>query len=95
MPDKQNKLSASLKKTAPFVIGLILAFVIGLVARDLIRSAGFGKDTSDAHAHEQAEEAKDTIWTCSMHPQIRMEEKGLCPICNMDLIPLDTGDGAG
>ena len=95
MPDKQNKLSVPLKKTAPIVIGLILAFALGMVVSDAIRNAGFGKDTSDAHAHEQAEEAKDIIWTCSMHPQIRMEEKGLCPICNMDLIPLDTGDGAG
>jgi Cu(I)/Ag(I) efflux system membrane fusion protein len=30
----------------------------------------------------------DTWWTCSMHPQIRLRKPGLCPICNMDLIPL-------
>ncbi|MDZ7634250.1 MAG: heavy metal-binding domain-containing protein [Bacteroidales bacterium] len=29
-----------------------------------------------------------TIWTCAMHPHIRMEETGDCPICGMDLIPL-------
>lgn len=29
-----------------------------------------------------------TIWTCSMHPQIRMHEPGKCPICGMDLIPV-------
>ena len=28
------------------------------------------------------------VWTCSMHPQIRQPNPGLCPICNMDLIPL-------
>ena len=32
--------------------------------------------------------SKATIWTCSMHPQIRMHESGKCPICAMDLIPL-------
>jgi len=32
--------------------------------------------------------AKHQIWTCSMHPQIRKEEPGQCPICGMDLIPL-------
>lgn len=37
--------------------------------------------------HEHASEEK-TIWTCSMHPQIRMDEPGQCPICGMDLIPL-------
>lgn len=31
---------------------------------------------------------KNTVWTCSMHPQIRMDKPGLCPICGMDLIPL-------
>ena len=35
-----------------------------------------------------AETSKGTIWTCSMHPQIRMNEPGKCPICGMDLIPL-------
>ncbi len=29
------------------------------------------------------------IWTCSMHPQIRQNEPGKCPICGMDLIPLE------
>lgn len=33
-------------------------------------------------------EKKSTIWTCSMHPQIRREAPGQCPICGMDLIPL-------
>jgi len=28
------------------------------------------------------------IWTCAMHPQIRMDRPGKCPICGMDLIPL-------
>ncbi|TSA31705.1 MAG: efflux RND transporter periplasmic adaptor subunit [Porphyromonadaceae bacterium] len=33
-------------------------------------------------------EKKSTIWTCSMHPQIRRDAPGQCPICGMDLIPL-------
>jgi membrane fusion protein, copper/silver efflux system len=31
---------------------------------------------------------KTTMWTCSMHPQIRMAEPGKCPLCGMELIPL-------
>jgi Cu(I)/Ag(I) efflux system membrane fusion protein len=27
-------------------------------------------------------------WTCSMHPQVRMEKPGQCPICGMNLIPV-------
>lgn len=26
-------------------------------------------------------------WTCSMHPQIRQDQPGQCPICGMDLVP--------
>ncbi len=36
-----------------------------------------------------------TIWTCSMHPQIRMLEPGNCPICGMELIPATTGEDTG
>ena len=39
--------------------------------------------------HDLATEVtQGTIWTCSMHPQIRMEQPGKCPICGMELIPL-------
>lgn len=34
------------------------------------------------------------IWTCSMHPAVQMPEPGSCPLCGMDLIPLDTGGGS-
>lgn len=35
-----------------------------------------------------------TIWTCAMHPQIRMDKPGKCPICGMDLIPLSQASSA-
>ena len=37
----------------------------------------------------------DETWTCSMHPQIRQPNPGLCPICEMDLIPLQDGGEGG
>ena len=30
------------------------------------------------------------LWTCSMHPQIKQDKPGQCPICAMDLIPVLT-----
>lgn len=36
---------------------------------------------------------KASLWTCSMHPQIKLPHPGQCPICGMDLIPLETGSG--
>jgi Cu(I)/Ag(I) efflux system membrane fusion protein len=43
---------------------------------------------SDDKHDNSSESVSSSIWTCSMHPQIRMEEAGKCPICGMDLIPL-------
>ncbi|MEM9389167.1 MAG: efflux RND transporter periplasmic adaptor subunit [Bacteroidota bacterium] len=72
--------------------------VIGLV----ILSAGlflgwffFGGNASvDEHSHTEVINA-ETVWTCSMHPQIRQGEPGQCPICGMDLIPLEEDNGDG
>jgi len=41
------------------------------------------------HAHEVATvQASATIWTCPMHPEIRRDAPGVCPICGMALEPL-------
>ncbi len=45
------------------------------------------ENKTDKHEHSK-EDKKGTIWTCSMHPQIRMDKPGKCPLCGMDLIPL-------
>lgn len=34
------------------------------------------------------EVTEGTIWTCSMHPEIRSDKPGSCPICGMALEPL-------
>lgn len=49
-----------------------------------------GNNTPKSDDEQSTSESKETIWTCSMHPQIRMNEPGLCPICGMDLIPLES-----
>ena len=42
---------------------------------------------STAHAGESAEK-KIRYWTCGMHPSVRMDKPGKCPICAMDLVPV-------
>jgi Cu(I)/Ag(I) efflux system membrane fusion protein len=44
-----------------------------------------------AKGEVKAEAPRATIWTCAMHPQIKMPQQGKCPICGMDLIPLKQG----
>ncbi|NCT16440.1 MAG: efflux RND transporter periplasmic adaptor subunit, partial [Flavobacteriales bacterium] len=64
---------------ATLVIGLLIGwFIFG----------GQKNAPKDEHKHT-TEIAGETIWTCSMHPQIRKNEPGDCPICGMDLIPLE------
>ena len=57
---------------------------------------GTGLEHDDAgHEHD----ASQTLYTCSMHPEVRSDKPGTCPICNMNLVPietdLDTGEGDG
>src|SRR5499427_2925363 len=41
-----------------------------------------------AHAPSARSHAPGTIWTCPMHPEIRRDAPGACPICGMALEPL-------
>lgn len=48
----------------------------------------------DPHAgHEMKVDETPAIWTCSMHPQIRRDGPGKCPICAMDLVPVKKSAG--
>lgn len=66
---------------------LSLTLITGIVLGWLF----FGHSHSDAHTEKseahQHEAADETTWTCSMHPQIKQEEPGQCPICAMNLVP--------
>ncbi len=73
------------KKNIGIYIGLIIAgFILGW----LIFGGTSENTNSDDHNHTESENETE-IWTCSMHPQIKLPEPGDCPICGMDLIPLD------
>ncbi len=79
-----NNIKENLKLIA---IVLVLGIVTGLI---IGKSGNKSENTSqtttvDNHNHES--EAK--TWTCSMHPQIKKDAPGKCPICGMELIPLE------
>ncbi len=75
--------------------GTVTTSVIALLAGLLLGYWWFGGSAPASegdHEHTQkAEEgaAEEKTWTCSMHPQVRQDEPGQCPICGMDLIPVD------
>ncbi len=70
------------------VIVIILAFSFGIMI-----SGGSDSSQTTTQEHTAEASAKPTVWTCSMHPQIKLPKPGKCPICFMDLIPLETGSG--
>ncbi|OHB96950.1 MAG: hypothetical protein A2W74_00970 [Planctomycetes bacterium RIFCSPLOWO2_12_38_17] len=48
-------------------------------------------DISDRVPSASAEETKEKkilYWTCGMHPSVKMDKPGKCPICAMDLVPV-------
>lgn len=34
------------------------------------------------------------VYTCPMHPEVRSEVQGVCPVCQMDLVPLQAKENA-
>ena len=69
------------------------ALLLGVVGFFVGKSMGGG--SGDASASQKTEVAEETVWTCSMHPQIKLKKPGKCPICAMDLIPLKPGEFLG
>ena len=65
----------------------LLILILGVVLGGLF----FNLRSDDAGEAEEIVEVVDKVWTCSMHPQIRQNEPGKCPICGMDLIPVSEG----
>ena len=63
-----------MNSNAKTIIRVIAAAVLVLL------SGCGGRDTGSQASNAQ-------VWTCSMHPQVRLPKPGKCPICEMPLIP--------
>lgn len=68
-------------------ITYIIILAIGLLLGWLIFKSTTSTET--VHNHDQVSDT-GSMWTCSMHPQILQSEPGDCPICGMDLIPIES-----
>jgi len=74
---------------------ILILFIIFTIISSTFASNGHSHlNTAAKVESENLEKITKTVWTCSMHPQIKSDKPGKCPICSMDLIPLvsDTGN---
>ncbi len=64
------------------ILGASLVFFLGACQ----------KNKEDHNGHEDAKSESKKEYTCAMHPQIRSDKEGSCPICGMDLVLIDSSD---
>lgn len=79
------------KNTGLYSMLLITGLLLGYLL-----FAGSSPQQEQAHDHGQQLETIDgdqeEVWTCPMHPQVRENEPGDCPICGMELVRADEVD---
>ena len=72
-----------MKKYKNYIV-LIIVFLLGV---------WIGNSLAEPKSEESSEVSQNTQWTCSMHPNVKLPDPGQCPICFMDLIPLEENMG--
>jgi len=71
---------------------VVLAFALGFVLQwGLAPATPEGAAKGGTGTPPAAAAAK--VWSCPMHPQVRQDEPGTCPICGMPLALLKSGAG--
>ena len=70
---------------------ILLAFVIAAAFALGMLIRGGGSSGSEHEGGTGEEVAQASVWTCSMHPQIRQPGPGDCPLCGIDAELFDPG----
>ncbi|MBP7088056.1 MAG: efflux RND transporter periplasmic adaptor subunit [Candidatus Omnitrophica bacterium] len=75
-----------MKNKKIIIVLLIIALLIG--AYNLLRPVFIKSKKEPSLKKTQDESPAIEYWTCSMHPQVKKDGPGKCPICAMELIPV-------
>ena len=66
-------------------------FALGLLFGWLLFGGSGGESaTTLPEGHTVEDHQNGSVWTCVMHPQIRADKPGKCPICGMTLVPIES-----
>lgn len=66
-----------------YIIILLITFISGLAILSGCTKSNTAKN-SEPHQHSEEE-----VYTCPMHPEIRQNKPGSCPICHMKLVKVE------
>ena len=69
-----------MNKIVTLLVILVLIVGIGILNYKNKKSSQI---VEESHSHQHT---NDEIYTCPMHPQIKQDQPGKCPICHMDLV---------
>jgi membrane fusion protein, copper/silver efflux system len=88
---KVKEIAKSISPTTNQIIVVAVVLVVAYFFYNLGAGTAQQAGPAEGEAVTTAASAREeTIWTCSMHPQIKMNEPEQCPICGMDLVPMET-----
>lgn len=75
---------------------LVIVTIVGFASLLLVGCSREDGNKSSPSNPVPAEPQKSKIlyWTCSMHPQIHADKPGKCPICGMNLVPVESSENS-
>lgn len=77
-------------------VSLVLIVLALLIGYNMGSPSSEPAVTKDHSEHANAEDSSPQMYTCSMHPSVRLEDPNAkCPICFMNLIPVIDNRAAG
>ncbi|MGF1511630.1 MAG: efflux RND transporter periplasmic adaptor subunit [Myxococcota bacterium] len=79
------------RRAWPIATAALLSFALGWCWAPAERRPG-DVESSHSASHDHGRADDQTVWTCSMHPQVRRSGPGDCPVCGMDLVPVSVSD---
>jgi len=68
----------------------LILVILGLPAMSADKKNTFTPASHEGHGHS----SEIDYYTCSMHPSVKSDKPGSCPICSMDLIPVAKSTGS-
>lgn len=90
-----NRKKRIVMKGKKISIVLLLPAVLAGMAIGYLAFRPASGDYAQTAPPSSASPEAATEYTCAMHPQIRQPEPGICPLCEMDLTPIDaSGEGS-